>query len=467
MDLDTLNKKQYVDWRVKTVMKIKGKYGFRVILIMSNGSTIVQQKSGFENKGEANKERNNVITELTNRTYIVIDKVKLKDYIVCWLEEIMKPKITYNTYTTYSNSINKYIIPNIGNIYLTNINRGHITKLYKKIYSLTKSGINIVKTVLKTSFDYAILKKLMNINPAKDAPKPKNIKNKPYKTLNIDSSRTLSLEQVQILIQASVGTKIHMQVLFAVLMGLRKSEINGLKYSDIDYIHRTIKVQRQLGIKPNTNKDDFLPKTYTKQEIELKTPSSYRELYIPDYVFEEILKEREKYNKIKNRWKNYFQDLDYICCSMYGRPRSKSYVSPHFKKLLKENNLPDIRWHDLRATYATILLKNNYSPKAVSRLMGHAKEFITVDVYGDQQKIIEDCLTDLEPFIDEVIPKKSTYDFTNEYEYVCIIEEFIREIDEHIKKFTIEKTINDFTEDDEYINIIENYILTEDLFTRI
>lgn len=80
-------------------------------------------------------------------------------------------------------------------------------------------------------------------------------------------------------------------------MGLRRGEINGLKYTDIDYINRKIKVQRQLGVKRNTKKEDFKAKTYTKQEIELKTYSSNRELDIPDYVFEAILAERKQYEK--------------------------------------------------------------------------------------------------------------------------------------------------------------------------
>lgn len=467
MDLNLINKRQYIDWKVKPVMLIKGKYGFRITLIMFDGSTTVQQKSGFTTKGAANKARNNVIAELTNKTYIVEDKVKIQDYILAWLEQIMKPKITDNTYVTYSNSIKKYIIPNIGNIYLTRINSGDITKLYKKIYTITKTGVTIARTILKTSFDYGIRKKLMNNNVVIKAKMPKEVKSKPYRTINIDSSKTLTLSQVQTLIKASIGTKIHMQILFAVLMGLRKSEINGLKYSDIDYIHRTIKVERQLGKKPNTKKEDFKLKTYTKQEINLKTLSSYRELDIPDYVFEEILKEQKKYNKTKNRWKNYFQDLDYICCSMYGRPRSKSYVYTHFKKILKENNLPDIRWHDLRATFATILLKNNYSPKAVSKMMGHAKEIITVDVYGDTKQIIEDCLEELEPFIEEILPKKDTLNCINDYEYIFILDEYYNEIENEIKIAVIENTVNDFSFEDEYMNIIEEYFLDLKIFTRI
>ena len=99
-----------------------------------------------------------------------------------------------------------------------------------------------------------------------------------------------------------------------------------------------------------------------------------------------------------------------MCCSTYGKPRSKDFHWVHFKKLLKENSLPDIRWHDLRATYCTILLKNDFNPQAVSKLMGHAKEIITIDVYGDNREIIEHCLENLEPFIDEVLPEEEVID---------------------------------------------------------
>ena len=168
-------------------------------------------------------------------------------------------------------------------------------------------------------------------------------------------------------------------------MGLRRSEINGLKYSDVDYINRTLKVERQLGRVHNADKEDFAPKTLTKQEIGLKTESSYRELPIPDLVFEAILEERQKYERHRRKRINDkttpFFDGDYICCSTYGRPRSKSFHWKYYKQLLAENGLPDIRWHDLRSTYCTLLLKENFNPKAVSKLMGHAKEIITMDTY--------------------------------------------------------------------------------------
>ena len=68
--------------------------------------------------------------------------------------------------------------------------------------------------------------------------------------------------------------------------------------------------------------------------------SSVRELPIPDVVFEAILKERKQYEANRRRRSTTFQDLDYICCSTYGRPRSKNYHWQHYKKLLADNGLP-------------------------------------------------------------------------------------------------------------------------------
>ena len=74
---------------------------------------------------------------------------------------------------------------------------------------------------------------------------------------------------MEILIEAAKETPIYLQVMFVVLMGLRRSKIIGVKYSDIDYINRTLHVERQLGKVPMSKKEDFKPKTYTKQEIDV------------------------------------------------------------------------------------------------------------------------------------------------------------------------------------------------------
>ena len=98
-----------------------------------------------------------------------------------------------------------------------------------------------------------------------------------------------------------------------------------------------------------------------------------------------------------------------------------------YKQLLKDCELPDIRWHDLRSTFCTLLLKNDYSPKAVSRMMGHAKEIITLDVYADNAQIIADGVQDIQDFIDDVLPDDGG--IYKEHTDIAIDLEFLNEVE--------------------------------------
>ena len=407
MKLD-LNLQRYVEWEVSNVMPIKEKIGYRVFLKYMDGTVRPQQKAGFQTEKEANASRDKTIGELYAGTYVVYANVRVKDFMEFWMEEDIRNRVgSSETYDTFGSVVRLHIVPKLGSKKMVDITRGDIQKLYNEKTEYSISIARLVKTVMNVSMRYAVEKKIIPVSPAEGVNLPKKVEKKPYHTRNIDTQKTLTMAQIQILLEASKDTAIHMQVLFNVLMGLRRREINGVKYSDVDYINRTLRVQRQLGTKLGTKKEDFPPEAYRKQEVRLKTPSSYRTLPIPDYVFEAILEQRKIYERNRSRRPNSFQDFGYICCSSYGRPRSKAFHWAHYKKLLKENGLPDIRWHDLRSTFCTLLLKNNFNPKAVSKLMGHAKELITMDVYGDNRGIIADCVDEIQAFIDEVIPDET------------------------------------------------------------
>ena len=187
-------------------------------------------------------------------------------------------------------------------------------------------------------------------------------------------------------------------------MGLRKSEILGLKYSDIDFTRQTLYVQRQLGKDLSKPQDELPKKTLTKQEVSLKTRSSKRVLDIPDIVFNAILEQRKIYEKNRRRRPGQFQDDGYICCSSYGRPQSNSYCYKGYKKLLSDNGLPNIRFHDLRHTYATILSNEEIDVKAISNSLGHSKTIITVDVYTETKRMIVDASEQTQELAYEIFP---------------------------------------------------------------
>lgn len=405
-----IEERAYVDYIIYETTTIKKKYGYRIKLIFADGSSRTVQRSGYNTKKESNDCRRTSIAELENHTFIIDRELTFERFLIYWLEKVMRSKITNDSYIAYKNIVYNHIIPKLGKKKITSLNRGHIQKFYNEEAEKSESCAKLDKAVMNSALKYALNKKLIKMNPSEGVNLPKFVKKQKYRIREIDTSKTLNEEQVNLLIKEGKKTPIYLHILFAVLMGLRKGEINGLKYDDVDFIHRKIQIRRQLGKKPNTDNKDVKVGEYTKQEIKVKTFSSNRELDIPDIVFEAILEERKKYEKNRNRRindkHNPFKDYGFICCSTYGNPRSKDFHFKYWKQLLKDCGLPDIRFHDLRATYCTLLLKNNFSPKAVSQLLGHSSEIISVDVYGDNKQLVADRLIELDEFIESVAPKE-------------------------------------------------------------
>lgn len=265
-----LKMQNYVDWDVKAVMKLldRNNYAYRVVLKYQDGTKHIQQKSGFQTKKEAEDARKRTIGELCNGTYVVNSNVKLKDLLEYWLEYDVKPRAgSYNTYASYLQVAKHHITPYLGKKKLTEINRGDIQRLYQKRAEFSIHIARQVKTVLNVSLRYAVEHKLIPLNPATGVNLPKSVPQKPYHTRNIDSQKTLTMEQIQILLDASKETPIHMQILFNVLMGLRRQEINGLKYSDVDYINCTLSVERQLGKELNRTPNGIDDELGTKKNF--------------------------------------------------------------------------------------------------------------------------------------------------------------------------------------------------------
>ena len=213
--------KRYVEYKVYSVTTIKDGYGFRVLLTFADESTKTQQHAGFRTKKEANAYRDEVIGQLHTGTYIVYGKIRVEEFMIFWLEDIMRPRVSDGTYMSYRNAIRNYIIPQIGKMYMSTLNQGYIRKLYNSVAEKYESVAKLTRTIMKTSLDYALSKNVLAMNPAKGISLPKNVKKEEYHVLKIDEKKTLTLPQVLKLIEASKETPIHMQILFVALMGCR------------------------------------------------------------------------------------------------------------------------------------------------------------------------------------------------------------------------------------------------------
>lgn len=190
--------------------------------------------------------------------------------------------------------------------------------------------------------------------------------------INRYEASTLTPEQVVQLLDACGEKEIFWPVLFAVTLGLRRGEALALRWEDVDLDAKQVYVHHSALC---ANLESFTIS-------ETKTKSSRRLLRLPDYVADvlrvrlEILLERRKtlgegYNR-----------LDLVCFREIGQPFTSNVLCYQFNDVLKSAGLPSIRFHDLRHTAATVMLRNAIPAKIVSSILGHSSTQLTLDTYS-------------------------------------------------------------------------------------
>ena len=166
------------------------------------------------------------------------------------------------------------------------------------------------------------------------------------------------------------STYIYIPIAIAIATGMRRGEILGLTWENVDLKKKKITVSQ--AIYPTKEGLKVLPP---------KTENSLREITIPRRLAK-ILKKHKRYqNKNQRLLGRDYIISDYVCTLENGKLISPSSLNHKFKNLLKENNLPSVRIHDLRHTHASLLLSKGATAKAISARLGHSTIQITMDLY--------------------------------------------------------------------------------------
>lgn len=178
----------YLDFKVKNVIKIKDKYGFRIILIYPNNKEVISQKSGYETIKEAQAARDLIVVQLYNKTYDVYENITVKEYLENWLN-LRKNEFTFNTYDGYKGTIKNHIVPIIGNVIFKYLNRDHISNLYDKVQNKSISTAKKVRTILITAINHAISLNIVKKNIAEVIKIKTNQPNLPFRTRAINTKK--------------------------------------------------------------------------------------------------------------------------------------------------------------------------------------------------------------------------------------------------------------------------------------
>ena len=232
---------------------------------------------------------------------------------------------------------------------------------------LSNSSVRYVHATLRAALNDAVKKRIIQYNPCLAvtlAPRDKY------------EARTLTREEIVTFFKACTNSPIGMELLLMLLLGLRRGEALGLRFSDVDFVKREAHIQQQFT---TCGKDSLGKQQWGFRS--LKTKESDRIVGIPAHLLELLAARKRVCDSQKAQYNTFYQDYDLICCNSDGSPMKIVAVEHAFKRLLKESGLPDIRLHDLRHTYATQLLDLNVDLKSISQSLGHTSIKTTADIY--------------------------------------------------------------------------------------
>lgn len=405
-----------ISWKFREKLTpIRKTFAYRFELTFSTGVTYSMQRGGFTTKTEALRAKEITITELHNKDFVPFEYT-LQEFYDFWLYYYMLDEkgIAYGTFCSYRNIIYNYILKTLDpKMKMVLIERNEIKKLLDSIES--KSILHLTYTILRSSFIYAKTHQIIRLNPALMAIRTKKRMEKKAliqaarngeRSLKPKQYPILSLQQIsQMLLQCKEKyPQMFLPLLLSLTTGLRISEVIAVKYADIDWWKGELRIRRQLG--RSTENTGIEKGRMSTQELKTKSRSGNRDIPLAEFVIDELILARHKYETLQENNPD-FCDLDFVCSQENGLPHNRSSFTKSFKRLLKDCCIPDMRWHDLRHTYATVLKENDISTKAISVCMGHNEAKITEDVYINLQEPVYDCDKEIDAFISELLPGKT------------------------------------------------------------
>jgi integrase len=316
-------------------------------------------------KGEAERALRRVMTDAERGLVFESGTITVEEYLNRWLTDSVQGTVRATTFERYEQITRKHIVPEIGRVKLKALTPAHVRGLYREKLEggLSPRTVQYVHVTLHKALKQAVRDGLIPRN-ATEAVKPPQVRR--------EEIRPLTPEQVKVLFEAARGDRLEALYVLAVTTGLRQGELLGLKWDDVDMQAETLQVRRTL--------------TRAKGGPVLsapKTKGSRRTVKLSQTALEalrrHLARQLEEIDRVGSLWR----ENGLIFASEIGEPLSRQYVTAHrFKPLLKRAGLPEIRFHDLRHTCATLLLSKNVNPKIVSEMLGHATIAITLDTYS-------------------------------------------------------------------------------------
>ncbi len=333
-------------------------------------------------KADAERRLREMLDGIDKGIYTLPSKLTVADVLNQWLDGYVKTNCSQRTLDGYRAIIGNHLTPALGQHLLKHLNQQHIQAYYgRAVERLSSRTVHHHHRVLSQALKYAVRQGYLGRNPCElvDPPSPKG-----------KAMRTLTESEVRDLLLAAQGKYYYAVIYTAVSSGLRQAELLALRWRDVDIASRSISVNRTLYKRRGVTA--FMePKTRHSRRRVAMTPKLAE--FMADYKLE---RQRANYQIGKA-----VELDDLVFCHADGRPYDSSVVSHKFAAIAREARLKHTRFHDLRHTFASLMLQRGAKPKVISECLGHASVAFTMDVYSH---IIDGMQEEAILLLDEVLP---------------------------------------------------------------
>ena len=317
-------------------------------------------------QAEAKAKLKQAIEEAKGLDAAKVGRYTVGQWMEVWFEHYAKVKVRPSSHQTYRGHINNHIKPNIGKIPLEKLTSLELQKLYKRLLEtdrvdrlesrhqakgLSPKTVRNIHQIISSAMSLAKEQKLIVANPAEGCALPR---------LEHREMKTLPVEQLQSFLREAKESGVYELYYLELATGLRRGELLGLKWEDIDLERGDLRVRRQIA---RINGEVV--------EAPLKTKNAYRTLPLAEDTVSILLEQKEKVG-----------GSPWVFPSPTGGPISPDSVLHMLHRVLKRAGLPKVRFHDLRHTFATLALQNGVDVKTVSGMLGHFSAGFTLDTYA-------------------------------------------------------------------------------------
>jgi integrase len=362
----------------------KGENYYAVVSVWDPATAKRRRKwiGGFRRRKDAERAFTSTLQSLDKNTYVDPTKQTLTDFVTTeWLPAI-KATVRHSTWDSYRRNLQNHVLPDLGEIRLAKLTPAQLNALYGRLLEnghkaggkgLSPKTVRYIHTTVHRALRDAVRWGKLARNPAglADPPSPRAAQGPEMKAWTAAEARAF-LRHVE-------RDRLHACYFLALTTGMRRGELLGLRWSDVDLDGARLSIRQTL-----------VSVGYEMRFSQPKTDRSRRSLSLDPATVTALQGHRESQQAERHAWGPAWSDSGLVFSREDGTLLHPQLLTDAFDRHVKTSGLPRIRLHDLRHTYATLALDSGMKPWDLSDRLGHSSVAFTLNIYRHAIKPTQD-----------------------------------------------------------------------------